>query len=116
MDVDKARCLKEPERENARLKRLVGEQALDIAILREASRGNWMGPAVRRRAVKRVCVTLKVSERRACHVLGQSRTTQRYEPKVADDEAALTARIVELASQYGRYGHRRVTALLRAEG
>jgi len=33
-----------------------------------------------------------------------------------DDEAALTADIVRLASRYGRYGYRRVTALLRAEG
>jgi putative transposase len=32
--------LKELEKENSRLKRLVGEQALDIAILKEASRGN----------------------------------------------------------------------------
>jgi len=66
--------------------------------------------------VKRVCVTLEVSERRACRVLGQSRTTQRYKPKVSDDEVALTTRIEELASAYGRYGYRRVTALLRAEG
>jgi putative transposase len=57
-----------------------------------------------------------VSERRACRVLGQSRTSQRYEPKVADDEDALTARIIELASEYGRYGYRRITALLRSEG
>ena len=40
MDVGKARRLKELERENARLKRLLGEQALDTAILKEASRGN----------------------------------------------------------------------------
>ena len=40
LDVNHARRLKELERENARLKRLVGEQALDIAILKEASRGN----------------------------------------------------------------------------
>ena len=66
--------------------------------------------------MKRVCVTLEVSERRACRVLGQSRTTQRYKPKVSDDEVALTTRIEELASAYGRYGYRRVTALLRAEG
>jgi len=33
-----------------------------------------------------------------------------------DDEAELTADIVRLASRYGRYGYRRVTALLRAEG
>jgi putative transposase len=40
LDVKHARRLKELEKENARLKRLVGEQALDMAILREASRGN----------------------------------------------------------------------------
>ncbi len=57
-----------------------------------------------------------VSERRACRVLSQPRATQRYEPKVADDEALMTKRIVELACDYGRYGYRRVTALLRQEG
>ena len=41
---------------------------------------------------------------------------QRYEPKVADDEAALTTAIVEKAKKYGRYGYRQVTALLRNEG
>jgi putative transposase len=35
---------------------------------------------------------------------------------VAGDENALTARIIDLASQYGRYGYRRITALLRNEG
>lgn len=75
-----------------------------------------MSPAIRRRAVMRVCETLGVSERRACRVLGQPRSSQRYERKVADDEASLAARIVELASRYGRYGYRRVTALLQAEG
>ena len=59
---------------------------------------------------------LAVSERRACRVLGQVRRTQRYTPKLSDDEAALTANIVSLASEYGRYGYRRVTALLRRDG
>jgi putative transposase len=63
-----------------------------------------------------VCRRLPVSERRACRVLGQPRSTQRYEPKVADDEELLVERVVELASQYGRYGYRRITALLRREG
>ena len=57
-----------------------------------------------------------VSERQACRYLGQPRTTQRRRHVVADDEATLTAAIVRLASQYGRYGYRRITALLRAEG
>jgi hypothetical protein len=36
--------------------------------------------------------------------------------KVADDEERLTAAIIELATQYGRYGYRRITALLRQAG
>jgi len=59
---------------------------------------------------------LAVSERRACRVLGQVRRTQRYASKVADDETALTANIVSLASHYGRYGYRRITAMLRTDG
>ena len=61
-----------------------------------------------------MCQVLTVSERRACRVPGQVRRTQRYMPRVADDEAALTANIVSLASEYGRYGYCRITALLTA--
>jgi transposase InsO family protein len=66
--------------------------------------------------VEHVQQQLGVSERRACRVLKQPRSTQRYQELVSDQEALLTARIVALASQYGRYGYRRVTALLRREG
>lgn len=75
-----------------------------------------MSPARRRAAVAQACDQLGVSERRACRALGQSRAVQRHAVKVADDEERLTARIVALATQYGRYGYRRITALLRAEG
>ena len=59
---------------------------------------------------------LRVSERRACRVIGQPRTTQRYDKRVPDDEEILRAAIVRLASQYGRYGYRRVAAMLRNQG
>ena len=49
-------------------------------------------------------------------MVGQPRSTQRYRKRPADDEEYLTARIIELASKYGRFGYRRVTALLRNEG
>ena len=39
--VDQVRHLKDLERENARLKKLVADQALDLAILKEASAGNY---------------------------------------------------------------------------
>jgi len=59
---------------------------------------------------------IDVSERRACAVIGQPRTTQRRPPIIRDDEEALTAAIIRLATTYGRYGYRRITALLRTEG
>jgi putative transposase len=73
--------------------------------------------AARRRAcVEHVTAELDVSERFACRVLEQHRSTQRRAPEAADDEAALTEAIIDWARRYGRYGYRRVTALLRAEG
>jgi hypothetical protein len=59
---------------------------------------------------------MPVSERRVCRVLGQHRSTKRKTPRGADDEAALTEDNIALARQYGRYGHSRVTALLRDAG
>ena len=56
-----------------------------------------------------------VSERWACRVLEQVRKTQRHVPRVMDDEELLTQRIAELATQYGRYGYRRITAMLKSE-
>jgi putative transposase len=58
-----------------------------------------------------------VSERLACEVLGQHRSTQRKAPAAPDDdEAALREEIIALARIYGRYGYRRITALLRVAG
>ena len=59
---------------------------------------------------------LDVSERRACSVVRQPRATQRRHLKTPDDEAALTAAIVRLATRYGRYGYRRIREMLVAEG
>ena len=63
-----------------------------------------------------VCGALGVSERRACRVLGQPRSTQRHRGKLGEGEARLVSRIIELAKAYGRYGYRRITALLHREG
>ena len=57
-----------------------------------------------------------MSERHACRLLGQWRGTQRYEPIHRVDEDALTRAIIALGAKYGRYGYRRITALLRSAG
>jgi putative transposase len=59
---------------------------------------------------------LGVSERLACRVLGQHRSTQRKIPAGRSDDVALTGDIIALATEYGRYGYRRITALLWAAG
>ena len=78
-----------------------------------------MSPAKRRRTVEYVRNSLgptPVSERRVCRVLGQSRSTQRRQRHVPDDEPRLVREMVELATQYGRYGYRRITQMLRDKG
>jgi transposase InsO family protein len=62
-----------------------------------------------------VCQQLAVSERRACKVLGQNRKTQRRRILPPSDEKKLTGDIIDLATKYGRYGYRRITALLNNE-
>jgi hypothetical protein len=57
-----------------------------------------------------------ISEKRACRAIGQPRSTQRHKRKVPDDEERLVIQIVRLATQHGRYGYRRITALLQNDG
>ena len=75
-----------------------------------------MTPAKKRRAADEIQAELEVSERRVCRVLDQPRSTQRREHILRTDEGALRERIVRLACDYGRYGYRRITALLRNDG
>ena len=57
-----------------------------------------------------------VSERHACSALGVHRSTIRRPPKKGDNEEVLIQDIIRLAQKYGRYGYRRITALLQVEG
>ncbi len=74
-----------------------------------------MSPVRRRLAVQHARGR-GLSERHACRLVGQPRTTQRYQPTQTDDEDLLTQSIVALAGQYGRFGYRRITALLQLSG
>jgi putative transposase len=59
---------------------------------------------------------LGVSERWACRVTGQHRSTQRHEPTRADDDAALRAELRNISAQRPRWGYRRAHHRLRQEG
>src|SRR5215472_16510797 len=97
LKTEQVKRLKDLELENSRLRKAVSDLTLDKLILQ-------------------VRAQLRVSERRACAALGQHRSTQRKVPRGREDEERLTADIIELAQQYGRYGYRKVAALLRQAG
>lgn len=59
---------------------------------------------------------LGISQRRVCEVLEIHRSVLRYCSKQEDDEEALRAAIIRLTTRYGRYGYRRIHALLKIEG
>jgi putative transposase len=75
-----------------------------------------VSPARKREAVVKLVDKFATSERRACRVLRQSRSSQRRKAKRRDDEAALARRMRELVRQRPRFGYRRIAALLRREG
>jgi putative transposase len=72
-------------------------------------------PEQRRTAVHHVMTTAEVSERRACRFTGFARSTQRYR-SVRPSDAALRARLHELAAKRRRWGYRQLTRVLRREG
>ncbi len=72
-------------------------------------------PAARREAVAQLRVAYEVSERRACSALGADRTSVRYRSSRPDD-AAVRARLRELAAVRRRFGYRRLHVLLTREG
>ena len=123
--------LKELEKENERLRKAVSDLTLEKLILRggapsrtlrepKVRAAKLLSPARRRHCIDHVRKTFagepSANERFACRVLSQHRSTQRKVPRGRSDEDELTADIVALASQYGRYGYRRIAALLRDAG
>ena len=70
----------------------------------------------RRQAVATLCQRFRVSLRRACRILEQPRSTQRYRVKERDGEAALRMKLVRLAKKHPKFGVRRITAVLRRSG
>ena len=75
-----------------------------------------MSPQARREAVEAMRAKTEISERRACELMGLSRTVLHYERCVDEVNVALRSRITELAAERRRFGYRRIHALLRREG
>jgi putative transposase len=57
-----------------------------------------------------------ISQRRACRLVGISRTVLAYQPKANPANEAIRERMIELAAERRRFGYRRIHILLRREG
>ena len=75
-----------------------------------------VGPARKREAVVHLEGILEVSERRACAIIVQPRSTQRYRGRRRDKDAALAAELRRISAAHPRAGYRMATALLRRAG
>ncbi len=86
---DQVDWLKSLQAENNQLRKAVAGLALDKLVLAETSKEFLISSAIRRACIDRVIAALNVSERRACQVLGQHRSTQRKVPKLVAKQSGL---------------------------
>ncbi|WP_087077001.1 IS3 family transposase [Mycobacterium dioxanotrophicus] len=117
MKANDAKRLKELEAENARLKKLVANQALDIDMLKEIFVGKLLTPNRKRRAATMLRERFGVSQRRACTVVGLHRSTMRLTPSpIATEEAELRAWLRRFSIDRPRWGWRRAAKMARRAG
>ncbi len=75
-----------------------------------------VSPLARRSAADYLVKERRCSRRRACLVVGISRSVVRHIARQREDEVELIDRVHQLAARNSRYGYRRITVLLRREG
>ena len=119
LKADDAKRLKELEKQNATLKRLLAEAELEKAALKEVGGGKLLGPGRRRAALAHLIRALRVSEQMACRLAGLSRSAYRrplHRETAADPDRVLRDWLRAYAKKHPRWGYRRAYHDARAEG
>ena len=117
MKVSDAKRLKQLERENTELKKILAESLRKNRVPEAGVRQKVISPEQRRRAARAVVAGQLCSGRAACRFLKVSRSTYSYRSKEpTSQEQRLLKLLMELSDKHGRYGYRRIAALLRQEG
>ena len=91
--LEQAKRMKDLEKENGRLKRLVADLSLEKQVLRTSPRETCK-PRSASAGGRRARAKYRLSERHACRLVDQPRGTQRYTTIVRADEDALTRAII----------------------
>ncbi|WP_156808958.1 IS3 family transposase [Arthrobacter sp. TB 23] len=107
-NAGQTKAVRELEKENARLKKLVAEKELTIDILNEVAKGKFLSPEPRRRAVRMAQEKFGASERLACKILGQNRSALRKARPVASfEDHQLRADLRAIAGKHPTWGWRK---------
>mgnify|MGYP000111284910 CR=1 FL=1 len=116
MDLVDAKRLKELEKENVELKKMLAESLLKKSRAGRSQRKKMVSPMQKKQAVAQVVSHGLCSVRRACRYVGVHRSTYRYRAKpLAPKQIQLHQRIVVLSWQHPRYGYRRIRVLVAQE-
>jgi hypothetical protein len=112
--VSEAKRLKQLEDENAKPKKLLAEQMLDAAALRELLT-KMVGPTAKREGVAHLQAVMGLSEWRVCSLVDADRKMIRYRSQRAPD-TELRTQLRDLANARRRFRYRRLLVLLRQAG
>jgi len=116
MEVNEAKRLKDLERENGELKKMLAESLLEIRVLKFVCE-KALSPASRRAYALEATEKGLGSGRKVCRILAVPRSSYWYRPREKTPlEQRLLKRMIELSDKHPRYGYRRIAALLRQEG
>lgn len=115
LDEVQARRVGELLSENSRLTALLAERTFDVVMLTELLSHLQAGAGRRRAWVRHLMTAYGVSERRACALVGQHRSSNRYRPSGPPEDELVAAMLRQAAAHPG-YGYRRVHRLLVEQG
>jgi transposase-like protein len=117
MEISEARRLKDLERENGELKKMLASSIAEKPCAGGSMRKKMVSPGHRKQVAKEVVEVGMCSGRAACRFLHLSRSTYWYQDRMPTArEQQLVMRLKELSDKHSRYGYRRIAALLRREG
>ena len=115
LDVSEARRLKVLDGRERQAEEAAGRGDARQRHVEGSQCKKMVTPVARRQAVAHLCSSFEVSQRRACEVIGADRSSVRY-LSLRPDDAAIRARLRELASVRRRFGYRRLLLMIRSEG
>lgn len=108
MDTGDLKRLKQLEKENRKLNRLLADSMLDNDALRAALEKSVLSLQDKRCAIATMQARTGISQRRACSLVGSSRSVLSYRSEKRESDSALQDRLRELAAERKRFGYRRL--------